>query len=640
MAPSALLLLLAWTPHVPRHPAAPHPLVPQRPVAPHQKRARTPCAGVTGLTGWIGRNFPSAASKVPERFEADVVAIDLNAVVHSKLRLARSSEHATFLIFKHIHATLRLVSARRYVLLALDGPAPRAKLETQRRRRIKLAAKEARDERGLSTMLITPGTSYMAELHDALLYLGCAELQTARARNVEYLLSPAAAAGEGELKIIDWLLRAKVRSAVLVGGDADLVLQGLALRSRLPHCDVHVLRRPMTGTRGSELLSIEKLHSALLSGATTCAPTPVKQAPADVAAPSHPADTEATTHLDGAPLDLLAISCLMGNDYLPKVRGASHELLWATYAELRRQRSPGTDTRLVHPSSRALSGEMLGALLRVVAASERAAAAAAALADAEGRSAADAAYAARLAAVEDVRALVADALANRRGADPPGRRQSSRVADARCYVRGMMWTVQMYFDGRCPDASWTYDHGVAPSADELAALFEALATDDDAEPLRAPSSGRPPLAAPLVACVLLGGTPDQRALLPPPLAAELSPGGLLSPIGELAAAAAADGKGFALDYDGIEAIAAPTAGTPLLRRATALASSPAWLSVQRSRTSGVEASDDGLPLPRLPPRPPTPKMRALRDRKAFARWEPSFAGERQRAWQVGGSGAS
>ena len=371
MAPSALLLLLAWTPHVPRHPAAPHPLVPQRPVAPHQKRARTPCAGVTGLTGWIGRNFPSAASKVPERFGADVVAIDLNAVVHSKLRLARSSEHATFLIFKHIHATLRLVSARRYVLLALDGPAPRAKLETQRRRRIKLAAKEARDERGLSTMLITPGTSYMAELHDALLYLCCAELQTARARNLEYLLSPADSAGEGELKIIDWLLRAKVRSAVLVGGDADLVLQGLALRSRLPHCDVHVLRRPMTGTRGSELLSIEKLHSALLSGATTCAPTPVKQAPADVAAPSHPADTEATTHLDGAPLDLLAISCLMGNDYLPKVRGASHELLWATYAELRRQRSPGTDTRLVHPSSRALSGEMLGALLRVVAASER-----------------------------------------------------------------------------------------------------------------------------------------------------------------------------------------------------------------------------------------------------------------------------
>ena len=78
--PSALsLLLLAWTPHVPHHPAAPHTLVPQRPVAPPQKRARPPCAGVTGLTGWIGRTFPSTASKVPERFEADVVAIDLNA---------------------------------------------------------------------------------------------------------------------------------------------------------------------------------------------------------------------------------------------------------------------------------------------------------------------------------------------------------------------------------------------------------------------------------------------------------------------------------------------------------------------------------------------------------------------------------
>lgn len=49
---------------------------------------------------------------------------------------------------------------------------------------------------------------------------------------VKFYISGANVPGEGELKCIDWLKRMSKggsENAVIVGGDADLILQGLAL---------------------------------------------------------------------------------------------------------------------------------------------------------------------------------------------------------------------------------------------------------------------------------------------------------------------------------------------------------------------------------------------------------------------------
>lgn len=52
-------------------------------------------------------------------------------------------------------------------------------------------------------------------------------------RGVKFYISGASVPGEGELKCIDWVKHmcaaGTAESAVIVGGDADLVLQGLAL---------------------------------------------------------------------------------------------------------------------------------------------------------------------------------------------------------------------------------------------------------------------------------------------------------------------------------------------------------------------------------------------------------------------------
>jgi 5'-3' exonuclease len=101
----------------------------------------------------------------------------MNAILHVQLRRASSEEHALTLIFQRLHATLRLVRPGSHVLLALDGPAPLAKLSTQRARRQKVLQKKAR-RRGISSLVATPGTAFMARLEQALLYFICSELAT------------------------------------------------------------------------------------------------------------------------------------------------------------------------------------------------------------------------------------------------------------------------------------------------------------------------------------------------------------------------------------------------------------------------------------------------------------------------------
>ena len=242
---------------------------------------------------------------MPEDFSADVVAFDLNSLLHSQLRRARDETHAIKLTFQKLHATLRCVRPERYVLLAIDGAGPMAKMATQQARRRKTSAKAAA-RRGLSPLLLTPGTQFMTHLEEALVYWSCSELSTQRGRgrgwqkplariylmhrqpmavgspspartrrlcasganprsgspcagrHLRILISGADAPGEGEFKIMDWLLSQceatapgsgaggrgaggrgggagrPLRSAVLVGGDGDLVLQALSMQVAPP----------------------------------------------------------------------------------------------------------------------------------------------------------------------------------------------------------------------------------------------------------------------------------------------------------------------------------------------------------------------------------------------------------------------
>ena len=145
---------------------------------PQHVRATAPVMGVPGFVAWL-ETFPEALVDIeidadgPSR-AADVVAFDLNSLVHNALRNSKNEDQAIKKVFQMLHSTLKQVRPHSTVLLALDGAAPLAKMETQRKRRAKSSGKSKRQ--GVSGLCATPGTRFMADMEQALVYWCCSEL--------------------------------------------------------------------------------------------------------------------------------------------------------------------------------------------------------------------------------------------------------------------------------------------------------------------------------------------------------------------------------------------------------------------------------------------------------------------------------
>ncbi|CAM9155529.1 unnamed protein product, partial [Phaeothamnion confervicola] len=129
-----------------------------------------------------------------------------------------------------------------------------------------------------------------------------------RYEGVQFYISGADMPGEGELKIFDIInLRSTAgteESFVIVGGDADLVLQGLAL-PKVKNLFLYVSGRGGEGTMISLWEVVRELERAF------------------------PGQSEYLR------ADLIFLLVLNGNDYLPKVRGISFNRCFQQYKHLK-----------------------------------------------------------------------------------------------------------------------------------------------------------------------------------------------------------------------------------------------------------------------------------------------------------------
>jgi 5'-3' exoribonuclease 1 len=219
--------------------------------------------GVPKFFRWLSERYPAismliADSRIPE---FDSLYLDMNGIIHncthsdSDSPTFRMTEDQMFIaIFNYIEHLFGKIKPKKLFYMAVDGVAPRAKMNQQRARRFRTAldaenAKEKAIQQGLEmpkedpfdSNCITPGTEFMQKLTKQLKYFINKKIsEDTDWQGVEIVLSGHEVPGEGEHKIMEYIRCSKAQPDYesnvrhcLYGLDADLIMLGLL--SHDPH---------------------------------------------------------------------------------------------------------------------------------------------------------------------------------------------------------------------------------------------------------------------------------------------------------------------------------------------------------------------------------------------------------------------
>lgn len=247
--------------------------------------------GIPKFFHFISERWPQISqlidgSQIPE---FDNLYLDMNSILHncthgdgSEVNSRLSEEEVYSKIFSYIDHLFHTIKPKQTFYMAIDGVAPRAKMNQQRARRFRTAmdaekalqkAIENGDElpkgEPFDSNAITPGTEFMAKLTENLKYFIHDKITNdTRWQNVKVIFSGHEVPGEGEHKIMDYIRAIRAQEDYnpntrhcIYGLDADLIILGLSTH------DHHfcLLREEVTfGKRSSSVKTLETQNFFLL----------------------------------------------------------------------------------------------------------------------------------------------------------------------------------------------------------------------------------------------------------------------------------------------------------------------------------------------------------------------------------------
>ncbi|XP_070510791.1 5'-3' exoribonuclease 1 isoform X2 [Cardiocondyla obscurior] len=212
--------------------------------------------GVPKFFRYISERYPCLSEIVKEHQipEFDYLYLDMNGIIHTCSHPTddvcfRISEEMIFKnIFHYIEILFNMIRPQKLFFMAIDGVAPRAKINQQRGRRFR-AAKDAEvqeakarskgipipTEKRFDSNCITPGTLFMSKLSEQLKCFIEHKISTNDEwKKCKILFSGSEVPGEGEHKIMDYIRYMKASKDYnsdsrhcLYGLDADLIMLGL-----------------------------------------------------------------------------------------------------------------------------------------------------------------------------------------------------------------------------------------------------------------------------------------------------------------------------------------------------------------------------------------------------------------------------
>eukprot|EP01032_Pedospumella_encystans_P018902 gene18902-21503_t len=241
----------------------------------------------------------------PNGIEYDNLYVDMNGLIHPcshpEDREAPKTEEEMYInVTKYVDRLVAAVRPRRVLYLAIDGVAPRAKMNQQRSRRFRAAqevkekkemmdeviaemvamgydAPEAKQGGDWDSNVITPGTEFMIKLSTYMrFYILDRMNKDPFWRNITVILSDASEPGEGEHKIMSFIRNQRSQPGfdpnqrhILHGLDADLIM--LALATHEAHFTI--LREKVTFgkkkdepeiSEGQRLLNAQSMRNGIL----------------------------------------------------------------------------------------------------------------------------------------------------------------------------------------------------------------------------------------------------------------------------------------------------------------------------------------------------------------------------------------